>query len=148
MRHYYLISLLLIIFSAPSYSGQIYKCERPDGSKSFSNQPCGGKAIDQTDQLTSNTSTSELTSAALQGKWLITMVGDMDMSSMDLGEDIWQFSGNQWTAISSGRALSPEPFSLDGNIIDTSGIKIKVLEFTGSRMKVDTMGIIQTLEKR
>ena len=81
----------------------------------------------------------------LQGKWVIT-----ELDGEDTGDrsDVWEFKGDQWIAWTSGRALPGDPFSVTGNVIDLGYAKIKVLEFSGKRMKTEQMGFVYTLERQ
>jgi hypothetical protein len=87
----------------------------------------------------------EVTDSDLEGKWLIVKMGSMDVADMD---DVWQFKDGLWTAISSGKALSPDKYNLKGDEIDLGHTKIKILEFNGQSMKTKQSGFEYTLEKQ
>lgn len=87
----------------------------------------------------------EVRPSELEGKWLIVKMGTMDVADMD---DIWQFKDGLWTAISSGKSLSPDKYSLNGDVIDLGHTKIKVIEFTKKSMKTKQSGFEYTLEKQ
>jgi hypothetical protein len=89
----------------------------------------------------------ELSQEALQGRWLIVKMGDMDTKELGLGEDIWEFKGNQWTVVSSGVRMKPETFSINGNEIDFGSYSIKVTDLSGGKMVAESMGVVQVLEK-
>lgn len=81
----------------------------------------------------------------LEGKWLIVKMGSMDVSDMD---DVWQFKNGQWTAISSGKALRPDAYTLKGDVIDLGHTKIQILEFSKSMMKTKQHNFVYTLKKQ
>jgi hypothetical protein len=87
----------------------------------------------------------EVKDSDLQGKWLIVKMGTMDVADMN---DIWQFKNGKWTAISGGKALKPDAYTLKGDIIDLGYTKIKILEFSGNKMKTKQQGIEYTLKKQ
>jgi hypothetical protein len=89
----------------------------------------------------------ELSREALQGRWLIVKMGDMDTKELGLGEDIWEFKDNLWIVSSSGVRMKPETFSIKGNEIDLGSYSIKVTDFLEGKMVTDSMGVIQVLEK-
>jgi hypothetical protein len=87
----------------------------------------------------------EVTEADLEGKWLIVKMDSMDVADMD---DVWQFKNGLWTAISGGKALSPDKYILKGGEIDLGHTKIEILEFNGNSMKTKQSGFVYTLEKQ
>jgi hypothetical protein len=87
----------------------------------------------------------DVSEADLEGKWLIVKMGSMDATDM---EDVWQFKDGMWTAISSGKALSPDKYNLNGDVIDLGYSKIKIVEFNGNSMKTKQSGFEYTLEKQ
>jgi hypothetical protein len=89
----------------------------------------------------------ELSREALQGRWLIVKVGDMDTKDLGVGEDIWEFKNNQWTVISSGVSMKPRTFSIKGNKIVFGSYSINVIELSEEKMAADSMGVVQVLEK-
>ena len=89
----------------------------------------------------------ELSKENLQGEWLIVKVGDMDTKDMGVGEDIWEFKGDQWIVKSSGVSMRPESFSVKGQKIDFGSYSVEIIDFSESKMTANTLGIIQVLEK-
>ncbi len=87
----------------------------------------------------------ELNESDIQGKWLIVKMGTMDVADMD---DVWQFQDGKWTAISGGKALSPDMYTLKGNVIDVGHTKIEVLELNDKQMKTKQQGFEYTLKKQ
>ncbi len=87
----------------------------------------------------------EVQDTDLEGKWVMVKMGKMDVPAMD---DIWQFKDGQWTAISGGKALKSDPYTLKGDIIDLGYTKIKILEFTKLHMKTKQQGIEYTFMKQ
>ena len=148
----------------------MYKCISEQGVKSFSDRPCSGQVLEKptsgppaesalaartassSDTETANNTdagfSAALTLDSIQGTWLITMIGKEKTADLSMGEDFWEFSGNKMTVISSGRRLRPDNFSVKGQSIMMAGNEISVLEFDGQRLKVDTFGTIQVLERR
>lgn len=91
-----------------------------------------------------STHAAELTSEALQGSWrVVTFAGETNED-----EDYWEFEGDQFIQNLAGHRLSPDTFTVDGNIIDLDYAKIKVLEFHGDSMKADMAGFEYGLEKQ
>ena len=89
----------------------------------------------------------ELSQEAIQGRWLIVKMGDMDTKELGLGEDIWEFRDNLWIVSSSGVAMKPEIFRIKGNEIVLGSHSIKVTDFSEGKMVTDSMGVVQELEK-
>lgn len=83
----------------------------------------------------------------LQGKWRIIDDYGLSEEMGDLGEDLWVFEGDQVTVISGDHAFSPDKFRLDNDVLYMGDFGVKILEFSPSRMKVNTSGIVQNLEK-
>ncbi len=143
----------LCTFALFVQAGKIYKCQDQNGKKSFQSTPCRGEKVAlKSDKIIvldeAGKTSSSITRESLQGKWLITHLGNTSSADLDAGEDIWEFSQNQWTAISSGHRLRPEKFTVADNMIKFSTYSVTILEFDGKRMKVDTFGTIQRLEKQ
>lgn len=65
----------------------------------------------------------------------------------DLGADPWVFEGSQVSVVSGGHAFSPNKFRLDNDVLYMGDFGVKIPELSPSRMKVDTSGIVQNLEK-
>ncbi len=89
----------------------------------------------------------ELSQEAIQGRWLIVKMGDMDTKELGLGEDIWEFKDNLWIVSSSGIAMKPEIFGIKGNEIVIGSHSIKVTGLSEEKMVTDSMGVVQVLEK-
>lgn len=87
------------------------------------------------------------TTGQLQGKWRIIDDYGLSEEMGDLGEDLWVFEGDQVTVISGDHAFSPDKFRLENDVLYMGDFGVKILEFSPSRMKVDTSGIVQNLEK-
>ncbi|BES73191.1 hypothetical protein RE428_42090 [Marinobacter nanhaiticus D15-8W] len=87
------------------------------------------------------------TADQLQGKWRIIDDYGLSEEMGDLGEDLWVFEESQVTVVSGGHAFSPDRFRLDNDVLYMGDFGVKILEFSPSRMKVDTSGIVQNLEK-
>ncbi|WP_317930093.1 DUF4124 domain-containing protein [Halioxenophilus sp. WMMB6] len=134
--------LLAAALVTQAQAGPVYQCKNEAGKTVFQDMPCDGGLPPE------GFADAKLSSDSLQGSWLITQVGGLSADEMGVGEDVWEFNGNQWTVISSGHRLSPDPFTVEGDVIDLGYSKIRVLEFTGYSMKVNTSGLVQTLEKR
>ncbi|WP_281649243.1 hypothetical protein, partial [Parendozoicomonas sp. Alg238-R29] len=89
----------------------------------------------------------ELNNEFLQGKWLIIKSGDYFTEDLGVGEDIWEFKNNTWTVNTSGKALHPEEFVIEGNILIIGNYQIKVVDHNSNMLLVDTSGIKQQLER-
>lgn len=87
----------------------------------------------------------DVSEADLEGKWLIVKMGSMDVADM---EDVWEFKAGLWTAISGGKALSPDKYKLIGDEIDLGHSKIRIVEISGNSMKAKQSGFEYTLEKQ
>ena len=86
----------------------------------------------------------ELTMENIQGKWRIVTMGNSPVTDTD---DVWEFKGSNWIAWSEGKALSPDPFKLNKNVIDLGYGKITVLEKSKNAMKTDYLGMVYTFKK-
>ncbi|MBN3561810.1 DUF4124 domain-containing protein [Aliamphritea spongicola] len=143
----------LCTFSLFVQAGKIYKCQDQSGKKSFQSTPCRGEKVTlKSDKIIvrdeTGATSSSVTRESLQGRWLITHLGKTSSAELDVGEDIWEFSQNQWTVISNGHRLRPEKFTVADNMIKFSTYSVTILEFDGTRMKVDAFGTIQRLKKQ
>lgn len=90
------------------------------------------------------TQAAELTAEALQGSWRVVMFA----GEPNEDEDYWEFEGDRFVQNLAGHRLSPDAFTVDGNVIELDYAKIKVLEFTGNAMTADMAGFEYGLEKR
>ncbi len=86
---------------------------------------------------------ADLSSQALQGSWTITSMAGM----ADEENDKWEFEGNNFYQNLGGRRISPDPFTVQGDVIDLGYYKIKVLAFDGQHMTADMAGFVYELEK-
>ncbi|MES2817639.1 MAG: hypothetical protein V4812_01450 [Pseudomonadota bacterium] len=75
----------------------------------------------------------EVTQDSLQGKWVITSTNGVDDGAR---EDGWTFAGNQWIVWSGKRNMSPDPFTVQQDVVDLGYSKLHVLEKTATTMKV------------
>ena len=80
----------------------------------------------------------------LEGSWLIVDMGGMDVSDMN---DVWRFQNGEWTAISSGHAMSPDPYQFDGSAVDFGHAKIEIIEISDDRMKAKFGGFEYILNR-
>ena len=92
-----------------------------------------------------------LTTEQLLGKWLIIMAGDINTRELDLGDDYWIFTKNQFQVESSGRSFKPDPYKIDGsNIIYGTKpyeVVLEVISITETELKIKFSGAIHLLEK-
>lgn len=86
----------------------------------------------------------DLKGSDIEGSWLITKLGTMDVSDMN---DIWNFDGKKWQVISGGVELAPDLYKISGDTIDLGHTQVKVLEVTSTSMKTKQLGMTYTLEK-
>ena len=151
--------LLIFILCISSYAHavKIYHCEDANGKKSFQQQPCEETTIKVDDEnallhgsrnndsdAQDTNEKSGLTENYLQGAWLITeMNGEKDNEN-----DLWEFQDGKFTQNLGGQRLLPDPYTLNGNIIDLNYGKITVLEMDGNRMKAEMAGFIYSLVKQ
>ena len=138
-----LTGFILLAAISQANAGDIYKCKAEDGSMTFSDKPCAGVVI----SAPAVKQHQDLSQDSLQGQWLITHLGNTPSEELDVGTDIWEFKGNQYTVISNDHRMRPDPFTVSGDVIDLGYAKIKVKEFSGGKMVVDTLGIEQTLKR-
>lgn len=99
----------------------------------------------------SSQASKEVTEEELNGKWLIVLSGGINPQDFDLGDDYWVFKNHQLQVETSGKALPPDPYKIDGsNIVYGTKpyeVTIKVISISDSKLEVNTRGIMQTLEK-
>lgn len=137
-------------------AGQVYKCVDDAGKKAFQSHPCSGTISAHSRNNSASAiaksgtkgNVGNLSADSLQGQWLITHIGNEATADMGIGEDVWEFKGNKWTAISSGHRMRPETFSVSGSKIDFGSFAIDVMEYSQNKMMVDAMGTKQRLIKR
>ena len=81
---------------------------------------------------------------SLQGNWrVVTFAGEPNED-----QDFWEFNGDQFTQNLGGRRLAPDPFTVEGMVIDVGYARIKILEFDGAKMRADMAGFEYGLEKQ
>lgn len=91
----------------------------------------------------------DVTPESISGKWKVVPDTPEDAS---MGEDHWVFESGKYQVMSSGRNIGiADPFRIEGSKI-IYGTKpweatITVLSLSNDKMQVDTIGIIQNLEK-
>jgi len=90
---------------------------------------------------------AQLSKESIQGRWYIVKIGDFTIEETDLGEDVWEFTGDQWIVHSSGIAMRPEVFKIEGDSIIYRDVEIKVTNFTGDTMGTDAIGFIQEFRR-
>lgn len=96
-------------------------------------------------------SSPSLTKDDLAGKWLIVMSGGISPQEFELGDDYWIFKKDQFQVETSGKALSPDPYKLDGSKIvygtKPYEVTIDVISISESKLEVKTGATVQILEK-
>ena len=132
--------------SALAHAGSIYKCTQADGSIGFQSKPCAN-AEQETIKGGSDASQVSDGEVSLVGTWKIIEMSGKPVDE-SLGDDLWEFTEDEMTVISSGYRMRPDRYQATATAIVFDGYQIKIVELSASRMVVDTMGILQTLEKQ
>ena len=85
-----------------------------------------------------------LSEASLQGSWvIIEFQGEAESEG-----DKWEFEGSKFYQNMGGRRISPDTFTVSGNIIDLGYGKIKVKRFDGKTMEANMAGFDYKLKKQ
>lgn len=91
----------------------------------------------------------DITMDKINGTWKVI---DEMAEKEDLGDDLWIFESGKYRVVSSGKSVGlPDNFRIEGSTIFFGKApwegKISVLALTKDKMKVNTYGIIQYLER-
>lgn len=93
--------------------------------------------------------TKKVSAEKLQGKWLMTKLGDIDLTKDDNNYDAWQFKGDEfivWTSQTktTGR---PDKFTVNNGIIDLGHTKITIVELNSGVLKAKARGFEYEFKK-
>ncbi|MEM7049537.1 MAG: hypothetical protein AAF604_07760 [Acidobacteriota bacterium] len=86
----------------------------------------------------------ELSQKSLQGSWLIVEFG----GAPDSEGDRWEFEGNRFYQVISGRRIPPDEFTVVPGTIDLGYAKIEVKSFDGRTMEAVMAGFHYKLVKQ
>ncbi len=95
-------------------------------------------------QLMATEFATELKSEALEGAWVIISMAGM----ADEDGDMWEFEDGLFYQNLGGRRISPDKYTVKGEVVDLDGYHFKVLEFDGQTMKADMAGFVYELKKK
>ncbi len=85
-----------------------------------------------------------LSTESLQGEWAIMQMADMEEN----GEDSWLFDGNQFYQVLGGQKISPDAFTVSGDVIDLDYAKIQVHVFDGETLEASMAGFRYRLVRK
>ncbi len=81
----------------------------------------------------------------LQGKWLMMKMEAMKVADMN---NVWEFKGKQLTTISNGEALTPDEFTIEGDIIKVGRNQIQIMDLDEKTLRAKQDDFIYILEKQ
>lgn len=94
--------------------------------------------------LSFNVFAVDLNGSDLQGTWnIVYMSGQSEYKN-----EWWEFTDDQFTQHFGEKTLSPDTFTIKGDVIDLGYSQMKVLVFEGNKMEVIMGGVKYHLEKK